>query len=173
MNRTLSWYNSYFLKKTVPQDPCESLCDIVTECDIARCAIRNFPRCLAKFVIIFSQFSLVLELSMCSVDKLVLFPFIIHIHSHVSSRWNVSNIQHCSMTIDLPLVTTIYFYPVDVCKIWFDQMASTSSSSSSSRLKHSKVIFNHSRHLMVCATKLSISSATTATACVFLHRFCR
>lgn len=26
---------------------------------------------------------------------------------------------------------------------------------------------------MVCATKLSISSATTATACVFLHRFCR
>jgi len=26
---------------------------------------------------------------------------------------------------------------------------------------------------MVCATKLSISSATTATACVFFHRFCR
>merc|ERR1712137_1285213 len=26
---------------------------------------------------------------------------------------------------------------------------------------------------MVCATKLSISAATTATACVFLHRFCR
>jgi len=26
---------------------------------------------------------------------------------------------------------------------------------------------------MICATKLSISSVTTATACVFLHRFCR
>merc|ERR1719285_820582 len=52
-------------------------------------------------------------------------------------------------------------------------MASSSAASSSSRLKHSKEIFHHSRHLMVCATKLSISSATTATACVFFHRFCR
>merc|ERR1711942_297885 len=49
----------------------------------------------------------------------------------------------------------------------------SSASASSSRLKHSKDLFHQTRHLMVCATKLSISSGTTATACVFLHRFCR
>jgi len=46
-------------------------------------------------------------------------------------------------------------------------------SGSSSKPRYSKEVFNDIRQLMHCATKMELSAVTTATACVFFHRFCR